>query len=106
MKIPEFAKPFLTFRFIVLAGIIMGLWIYSLQSEQVALSMLLTESRIYLISFLLVLGFHMLLWILVQKASFYDIGGYLWRIIRDTFIMNAAMLSTIAVCFSIQYFTA
>ena len=99
MKMPEFFKPLLTFRFIILAGIIMGLWIFSLQNEQVALSALLTEKRIYWISFLIVFGFHILLWILVQKASFYDISGYIWRIIRDTFVINAVMLSTVSVCF-------
>ena len=99
MKIPEFAKSFLTFRFIILVGIAMGLWIFSIQTEQVPLSVLLTETRIYLISFLIVLGFHILLWIIVQKASFYDIGGYIWRIIRDTIVINAVMLSTVATCF-------
>ncbi|MDY6407867.1 MAG: hypothetical protein SPL08_04115 [Pseudomonadota bacterium] len=102
MKIPEFSKPFLTFRFIILVGIIMGLWIFSIQTEQVPLSVLLTEMRVYLIAFLIVLGFHVLLWILVQKASFYDIGGYLWRIVRDTIIINAALLSTVATCFLIK----
>ena len=99
MKIPEFAKPFLTFRFIIVAGIVMGLWLFSKQSEQVPLSVILTEARLYLISFLIVLGFHALLWIIVQKASFYDVGGYIWRIIRDTVIINAVMLSTVAACF-------
>ncbi|MBR6412572.1 MAG: hypothetical protein IKS41_05385 [Alphaproteobacteria bacterium] len=99
MKIPEFAKSFLTFRLIILIGIAMGLWLFSVQTEQVPLSVLLTETRIYLISFMIVLGFHVLLWIIVQKASFYDIGGYVWRIIRDTVIINAVMLSTTAACF-------
>lgn len=102
MKIPEFMKSFLTFRFIILAGIALGLWLFSLQSEQVTLGMLLTETRIYLISFLIVFGFHVLLWIIVQKASFYDIGGYIWRIIRDTVIINLVTLSTIAACFLVR----
>ena len=104
MKMPGFLKPFLTFRFIILAGMIMGLWIFSIQNEQVSLSALLTEKRIYWISFLIVFGFHILLWILVQKASFYDIGGYLWRILRDTLVINAVMLSTVSVCFLTQTF--
>ena len=104
MKIPEFAKSFLTFRLIIVVGIVMGLWLFSLQSEQVTLGMLLTEARIYLISFLIVFGFHVLLWIIVQKASFYDIGGYIWRIIRDTIIINLVTLSTIATCFLWQLY--
>ena len=104
MKIPEFAKPFLSFRFIILAGIVIGLWLYSIKNEQVSLGTLLTETRIYLISFLIVLGFHVLLWIIVQKASFYDIGGYIWRVIRDTIIINATALSTVATCFLVQVY--
>lgn len=99
MFLHAFKKSFLSFRFIVLAGIIMGLWIYSAHSEQLTLSALLTEKYVYLISFLIVFGFHALLWIIVQKASLYDIGGYFWRIIRDTVVINAVFLSTIAVCF-------
>ena len=97
-------KPFLGFRFIVLAGIIMGGWLFSLQTEQVPLSALLTESRVYMISFLIVFGFHVLLWILVQKASFYDLGGNIWRIIRDTVIINAVVLSTVGTCFLLTTF--
>ena len=104
MRIPEFARPFLAFRFITVAGIIMGLWLFSIQTEQVPLSVLLTETRLYLISFLIVFGFHALLWIIVQKASFYDIGGYIWRIIRDTIVINAVTLSTIAVCFLLHIY--
>ena len=104
MKLPEFSKPFLTFRFIILAGITMGLWLFSLQTEQIPLSALLTEKRVYWISFLIVFGFHILLWILVQKASFYDIGGYLWRILRDTLVINAVMLSTVSACFLLKVF--
>lgn len=104
MKMPSFFKPFLTFRFIIIAGIIMGLWLFSVQSEQVQLSALLTEKRVYLVSFLIVFGFHVLLWILVQKASLYDIGGYIWRIIRDFVVINAVVLSTVAACFLLHTF--
>ena len=99
MKIPLFAKPFLVFRFIILAGIIFGLWLFSVQSEQVPLQALLTDQRVYLISFLIVFGFHILLWILIQKASFYDVKGYIWRIIRDFVVINAVALSTVAACY-------
>ena len=104
MTFPKFLKPFLGFHFIVLAGIIMGGWLFSLQTEQVPLSALLTESRVYMISFLIVFGFHTLLWIIVQKASLYDIGGNVWRIIRDTVVINAVMLSMIGTCFLLKTF--
>ena len=97
-------KPFLSFRFIVVAGIIMGLWLFSVQSEQVPLSALLTEKRVYLISFLIVLGFHLLFWIIVQKAAFYDTWGYIWRMIRDTIVINLIVLSTVATCFLLSTF--
>ena len=77
----------------------MGLWLFSVQTEQVPLSALLTEKRVYLVSFLIVFGFQVLLWIIVHKASLYDIGGYIWRILRDFVVINAVVLSTIAACF-------
>ncbi len=104
MFLRSFKKSFLSFRFIIIAGIIMGLWLYSLHSEQLTLSALLTEEHVYLISFLIVFGFHTLLWIIVQKASLYDIGGNIARIIKDTIIINAVFLSTIATCFLMNTF--
>ena len=104
MFLSVIVKPFLTFRFIIIAGIVMGLWLFNIQTEQVPLSALLTEKRVYWISFLIVFGFHILLWILVQKASLYDIKGYLWRIVRDTVVINAVVLSTVAACFLLQTF--
>ena len=104
MKILNFFKPFFSFRFIILAGIIMGGWLFSLQNEQVRLLALLTEERVYMISLLIVFGFHTLLWILVQKASFYDIWGNVGRIIRDSVVINLVMLSTTALLFLIHTF--
>lgn len=96
-------KPAVSFRLITCVGILIGLWLYSIQSEQIPLSSLLTEKNVYLISFLTVIGFHVLFWIIVDKASFYDIAGYFFRIIRDTVIINCIVLSTVATCFLIQY---
>lgn len=99
MFLHSFKQSFLSFKFVIIAGIIMGLWLYSFHSEQLTLSALLTEKHVYLISFLIVFGFHALLWIIVQKASLYDIGGNIWRIIRDTVVINVVVLSTVATCF-------
>ncbi len=104
ISIPNVLKPFLDFRFVILAGIAMGLWLFSVQSEQVPLSALLTEKRVYLISFLIVFGFHVLYWIIVEKASFYDIWGYVGRIMRDTVVINLVVLSTVAACFLLTTF--
>ena len=104
MKIGSLFKPFFSFNFIIIAGIIMGLWLFSFQSEQVPLSALLTEKNVYLISLIIVFGFHILLWILVQKASLYDFGGNIIRIIRDTIVINAVVLSTVATCFLLNTF--
>ena len=104
MKIVDFLKPFFSFRFIILAGIVMGCWLFSVHNEQIALSALLTESRVYMLSFLIVFGFHILLWILVQKASFYDFWGNIWRIIRDFVVINVVILSTTALLFLLNTF--
>ena len=102
MKFLSFFSPLFTFRFVILAGIAMGIWLYSVQTEQIPLSALLTETRVYLVLFLIALGFHLLLWIIVQKASLYDIGGYIFRIIRDTIVITLVTLSTVSACFLIH----
>ncbi len=100
----KLSKAFLSFRFIPLAGIALGIWLFSMQSEMTPLSSLLTESRVYLISLMIVVGVNLLLWVVVEKASFYDIGGYFVRVLRDTIVINAVMWSTAATCFLIDTF--
>lgn len=104
MKIGQFFKSFVSFRFIILAGIIMGLWIYSVHTEQLPLSALLTEKQVYYISALIVVGFHVLIWIILQKASLYNIMANIGYILRDILVINAVFLSTVAVCFLLSTF--
>ncbi len=103
-RIRSFFKPFFSFRLITLAGMGVGLWLFSVQTEQIPLSALLTETRVYFIPFLIVLGFHILLWIFIEKASLYNIGNYFWGIIRDTVVINCVVLSTVATCFLLTTF--
>jgi hypothetical protein len=98
------SKAFLSFRFIPLAGIAWGLWLFSMQTEMKPISSLLTEGRVYLISFMIVVCVNLFLWVFVEKGSLYDIGGYFIRVFRDTVVINWVMLSTIALSFLIHTF--
>lgn len=98
------SRTFLSFRFISVAGIALGLWLFSLQSEMTPLSSLLTEGRVYLVSFIIVVSVNLLLWVFVEKASLYDIGGYFFRVFRDTIVINAVMWSTAAAAFLLDTF--
>lgn len=102
----DILKSLLTFRFAAVAGIVMGVWLHLIQSELTPISSFLVSPRIYVISFLVVLIFHLTLWVIVEKASFYDIAKLLKSIVRDIVIINAVMLSTIAALFLFKTFAS
>ncbi len=104
MHISSLIKPFFTFRFIPLCGIAVAVWLYSLQNEKTPISAYLTQRDVYLIAFLIVIGVHLTLWLVVEKASLYDLKGLFLRIIRDTLIINIVMLCAIAALFLINTF--
>lgn len=102
--VKSLSNTFLSFRFIPLAGIALGLWLFSMQSEMNPLSSLLTEKRVYLISFMIVVSVNLFLWVFVEKASLYDLSAYFLRVFRDTIVINWVMLSTAAASFLINTF--
>lgn len=104
MQVSTLLKPFFAFRFISLCGIAIALWLYSLQNEKHPISAYLTGQDVYLIAFLIVVGFHLTLWLIVEKASLYDLKGLLGRIIRDTVIINIVMLCSIGALFLVNTF--
>ena len=104
MSIKEFFQPFFSFRILIVAGIAFGLWLFSRASESLPLSMLLYEKQVYLVPFLIVVGFHLLLWILVDKVSLYNIRAILWHIVRDTIVITAVFLSTVAARYLVATF--
>lgn len=104
MTISAFFKSFLSFRFSILVGIIMGIWIYSSQSELQPLSSFLTNYPIYLIAFFIVFGFRLILWVVIEKGALYSIKSMLGNIIVDSLSCILILLSTVGALFLINAF--
>lgn len=104
MNLSSFFKSFLSFRFSVLVGIIMGLWIYSSQSEAQPLSSFLTNYPIYLIAFFIIFGFRLIIWVVIEKGAFYSIKSMLGNIIIDYISCIAILLCSVGTLFLINAF--
>lgn len=104
MTVSAFFKSFLSFRFSILVGIIMGIWIYSSQSELQPLSSFLTNYPIYLIAFFIVFGFRLILWVVIEKGALYSIKSMLGNTIVDSLSCILILLSTVGTLFLINAF--
>lgn len=85
-------KSFISFRFSVLLGLAMSIWLFNSQSETKPLVDLLTGIQIYLIAFLIVFGVRLCLWVIIEKAGMYSIKNTLLNIVVDYITCVAAML--------------
>lgn len=104
MTLSSIFKSFLTFRFSILVGLIMGIWIYSSQSEQQPVSSFLTGIPIYLIAFLILFGFRLIIWVVIEKGALYSLKSTLGNIIVDYISCIAMLLSVIGCLFLIHAF--
>lgn len=88
-----------SFRLTPLIGIVIGIWLYAIQTETRTLSAFLMGKQIYLLSSLLVIGLHLIVWLIINKASLYDIKGFLSHLALDILFVNIYMLCTISALF-------
>ncbi len=99
-----FLKSFFTFNFATLFGLITGLWLYSMHSERKPLSSFLTEPSLYLILFIMVFGFRLIVWLLMDKAALAGIGKLIKNVISETIILTLATLSCVGFLFLVNTF--
>lgn len=104
MSLPSLLKSFLSFRFSVLVGLIMGIWIYSSQSEQQPLSSFLIGYPVYIIAFLILLGFRLIIWVVIEKAGLYSLKSMFTNILVDYISCITLMLSVVGSLFLINTF--
>lgn len=100
----NFLKSFFKFNFATVLGVIIGLWLYSMHSERKPLSSFLTEPYLYLILFIIVFGFHLIIWLLMDKATLSNIGKLIKNIISQTIILTLVTLSSVGFLFLINTF--
>lgn len=99
-----FFQSFLSFRFSILVGIAVAAWLYLMQSELQPLSSFLLEKQIYLIALLIILGFRISIWILIEKAALYNLKHMLGNIIIDCLTCVATLLSVSGCLFLLSTF--
>lgn len=104
MTFSSLFNSFFSFRFSILVGLIMGIWIYSSQSEIQSLSSFLTTYPIYIIAFFVVFGFRLIIWVAIEKGALYSIKGTLGNILLDYVSCILALLSTVGTLFLINAF--
>lgn len=104
MSINSFFKAFVSFRFSIVLGLAMGLWLYMTQSESQPLSSFLTSKQIYLIALLIVLSFRLIIWVVIEKASFYSVTSTMRNTVIDYITCIISMLSIVGCLFLLQTF--
>ncbi len=104
MSISSFFKAFVSFRFSVVLGLAMGLWLYMTQSESQPLSSFLTSNQVYLIALLIVLSFRLIIWVAIEKASFYSVTSTIRNTVIDYITCILSMLSLVGCLFLLQTF--
>lgn len=85
-------KTFISFRFSILLGLFLALWLFTTQTEIKPLATFLTGFQIYLIALLIVLGMRLTYWVVIEKAGMYSIKNTFISIFVDYFTCILVML--------------
>lgn len=100
----SFLSPFFAFHFITLSGILIACFVWMISSESQPVSSFLFSSNLYILSSLVAVAVRLLLWVTVDKGTFFEISRVFGRIIRDVIIINVVILSTLSSIFIAETF--
>ena len=99
-----FLHKLFSFRFISVCGIIIAACVFYLQTDAQPLSSFVFNPSLYTVASLVAIGWHVFLWLVVEKATFYEF----FRVVKDTFedciIINIVLLCTLSFLFLITSF--
>ena len=93
-----------SFRFVSLCGIVMALYVFSLQNEARPLTSFLFSPTLYLVASLVAIGIRIILWVVVDKGTFYEFSHSLVSTIEDCIIINLVLLCTLSFLFFVTSF--
>ncbi len=99
-------KSFFSFNLVSVVGILFGLYLWSMQTEVRPLHTFITAPYVYIISFLIVFLSHFVSWIVLDKATFYNVGATVESMFVDFLVLNSVMLGTLGTLFLITTFMA
>ena len=73
----------LSFRLATILGIWLAYYLNSISTEKQPVWQFVTWPYLYIILFFVVLGYRLLIWIVMDKATLYDVKGLVLRIFGD-----------------------
>jgi len=100
----SFLHKLFSFRFVSLCGIIMAFYVFSLRTEAQPLSSFLFKPTLYLVASLIALGVRIILWMVVDKGTFYEFSHSLIHTLEDCLIINIVLLCTLSFLFLVTSF--
>ena len=100
----SFFSPFFSFHFITIFGIVIALFVYMISTESQPISSFLFSPNLYVLSSLVAVAVRVLLWVLIDKGTFFEIRHLLVRLIWDVIVINAVILSTLSSIFIAETF--
>lgn len=93
-----------SFRFVSIFGIIIALYVFSLRTEARPLSSFLFNPSLYLVASLVAIAVRIVLWIIIDKGTFYEISRNLRQTVEDCIIINIVLLCTLSFLFLVTSF--
>jgi len=99
----SFFRNLFKFRFINICGLIIAMVVWSMTSEVKPLSSFLFHINLYAIIVLVALAFHVFLWLVVYRGSFYEFGRLLWNFFLDCIILTLVVLSCLGSLFLVYF---
>ena len=93
-----------SFRFVSICGICIALYVFSLRTEARPLSMFLFNPTLYLVASLVAIAVRIVLWLVVDKGTFYEFSRNLWQTLEDCIVINIVLLCTLSFLFLVTSF--
>ena len=82
----------------------MACYIFSLQNEARPLSSFLFNPSLYVVASLVAVAVRILLWVVVDKGTFYEFSRSLIHTLEDCIIINIVLLCTLSFLFLVTSF--
>jgi len=95
-------KAFFSFNLSIVAGIIIGLFVNAIATEIRPVSSFLFEPTLYIVTSVLAATIRLVLWLVLDKGTLFEIKQLIIQIIQDILVINAVVLSTLSFIFIIE----
>jgi len=99
-----FVQKLFSFRFVQICGMVMGFYVFGLQSETQPLSSFIFRPSLYLVASLIALSVDVLVWLLIDKGTFYEFSHVIKNLVDDCIIINIVLLCTLSFLFLFTIF--